>query len=115
MTDQTDGPGPGQEPAAPGCIVIMAVFVAISFAGALATLALYVLLVEQLGVIQVRREFGYDMIVYAPLAGLACGVAAMIWASRGGSPARRAQMLLVVGSVVGVALLLLFFGMGAVV
>jgi hypothetical protein len=118
MTEQTGGPetGPesGQQPSTYGCLLLFAVFLATAFAGTLATLALYTLLVEQLEVIQVRREFGYSMIVYAPLAGLACGFAAAFWASRGGSPARRGQIMLAVGSVAGLALLLLFFGLGAV-
>jgi hypothetical protein len=111
VTNETDLP-PGKEAHARGCLTLAAIFVVVTVAGTLATLALYTLVVEQ-GLISVPREFGFEMIVYAPLAGIACGFAALFWSSRGSS-ARRAQVMLSLGLIVALVLLLVFFGLGTV-
>ena len=73
------------------------------------------LVVEIWELVRVRREFGYEMIIYAPLAGLVCGIAATIWVARGGPSSRRASIALYLGVFVALALLLVAFGSGAVV
>jgi len=113
VTNETDL-APGKEAGVRGCLTLAAIFLVFTLAGALATLALYSLVVEQWGLIRVRREFGYEMILYAPLAGLACGFAAAFWFTRGGPSARRAPVLLSLGLIVALGLLLVFFGLGAV-
>ena len=111
--NETDLP-PDKEAGGRGCLTLAAIFLVVTVAGALATLALYVLIVEQWGLIGVRRELGYDMLLYAPLSGIACGFAAAFWSTRGGPPARRAPVLLGLGLIVALGLLVAFFGLGAV-
>lgn len=114
MTNETDA-SPAKNAGASGCLTLAAVFLVFSVAGALVTLMLYSLVVEQWELIAVPREFGFEMILYAPLSGLVCGFAAAFWSTRGGPSARRAPVLLSLGLVVALALLLVFFGLGAVV
>lgn len=114
MTSEPEPSRPGREPAGAGCLALVGVFAVTAMAGTLATLALYALVVERLGLISVRREFGFDMVLYAPLAGLICGFAVAFWAIRGGASARRAPVLMGLGLFVVLALLLIFFGLGSV-
>ena len=97
-----------------GCLTLLAVFLVISLAGTLVTLTLFALVVQEWELMGVPREFGFDMIVYAPLSGLVCGFAAVFWAARGGPSARWTPLLLGLSLVIAVALLLVFFGLGAV-
>ena len=112
MTIETDLP-PGKETSVRGCLTLAAIFLVFTLGGTLATLAVYTLMVEQWG-IEVPRDFGYEMILYAPLAGLACGFAAAFWFTRGGPSARRAPVLLSLGLTVALGLLVVFFGLGMV-
>jgi hypothetical protein len=112
VTNGTDLP-PGREARPPGCLTLAAIFGAVAIAGAIATLALYTLVVER-DWISVPREFGFEMIIYAPLAGIACGFAAVFWSTRGGSAARRARTMLSLGLIVASVLLVVFFGLGTV-
>jgi hypothetical protein len=110
VTNETDLP-PGKQAGARGCLMLAAVFLVFTLGGALATLAVYTLIVDN-GWIEVPREFGFEMILYAPLAGLACGFAAALWASRGSPSARRAPAVLGLGLTVAMGLLVVFFGLG---
>lgn len=114
MTDETEARAPGKKASPRGCLTLAAIFLVVSLAGALATLMLFAFVVQDWGLIPVPREFGFDMILYAPLAGIACGFAATFWSTRGDS-ARRGSVLLGLGLVVTAALLLVFFGLGAIV
>jgi hypothetical protein len=113
VTNETDLP-PGKQAGVRGCLTLAAIFLVFTLAGALATLAVYSLIVEQWELIRVPREFGFEMILYAPLSGLACGFVAAFWATRGGPSARRAPVLLSLGLTVALGLLVVFFGLGAV-
>jgi hypothetical protein len=94
-----------------GCVPIGVLFVSVCGAGALLTMVAYVLVVEQWGLIAVRREFGYDMLLYAPLAGLIMAVLSLMWAMRQSAP----RILRVAGLIAGMGALILigFAAMGA--
>jgi len=110
VTNETDLP-PGRQASARGCLTLAAIFLVFTLGGTLATLVVYTLMVEQVG-IEVPRDFGYEMIVYAPLSGLACGFAAAFWSMRGDPSARRAPVVLSLGLTVVLGVLLVFFGLG---
>lgn len=112
MTNETEA-RPSGNAGPPGCLTLAAVFLVVSFAGTLVTLTLFAFIVQEWGLISVPREFGFDMIVYGPLVGIACGFTAAFWATRGASP-HRASVLLCGGLLVVAALLLVFFGLGTI-
>ena len=114
MTNETEPLPAGKDAGLRGCLTLAAVFLVVSVAGALVTLMLFALIVQDWGLISVPRDFGYEMILYAPLSGLVCGFAAAFWTARGGASARRAPVMLRFGLIAAGALLLVFFGLGTV-
>jgi hypothetical protein len=114
MTNEADTPPAEKQRGAGGCFSLAGIFLLAFLVGTFATLALYALVVEHWRLIAVRREFGFDMVVYAPLAGLICGFVAAFWSIRGGLSARRTPLLLGLGLIVALVLMLVFFGLGSV-
>ena len=112
---------PGEQPAehranSTGCLALGLLFGGVAVAGALVALFGYTLIVEQWGLISVRREFGYDMaFLWAPLSGLIAGCVALIWATRSGATRQRTGVLTGIAMLVALALLLLVFGLGMVI
>lgn len=63
-----------------GCLWSIFIFVAASIGITIAVILTYGLLIEQWNLIAVPREFGFDMILYAPLIGLLVGSAVTYFA-----------------------------------
>jgi hypothetical protein len=102
-------------PVGPGCLTLFGLGIATMVAGWLFAIAVYTLLVEQWGLITVRREFSLDMaLLWAPLFGIAVALAVTFFFGRRSSPKSRAVAALLVALAVATGLLLLFFGLGAI-
>lgn len=91
-----------------GCLERALLFVGFAVTGAFVMLFGYLFLVEELRLFSARREFGYDMMFYSVVFGLACGLAAAIWPARFATTLRSPWMLAPLGviAVVGALYLL---------
>jgi hypothetical protein len=102
-------------PPRPGCFTLGLIFGAVTVSGWVITILLYGLIVEQWGLIAVRREFGYDMgLLWAPLTGLVLATLACFWVTRGAANAARGGLIAGVALLVALALLIGFAGLGTV-
>ena len=109
---QADGAPPAS--VGPGCLTLFGLGIATMVAGWLCVLAVYTLLVEQWGLIAVRREFSLDMaLLWAPLFGIVVALAVTYFFGRRSSPKGRAVAALLVALAVAAGMLLLFVGLGA--
>jgi hypothetical protein len=99
-----------------GCAVPVFVFVVTSIGISFAVILIYGLLVEQWNLIQVPREFGFDMILYAPLLGVLAGGICTYFAVQ--NPSQRKiwiaflvvfMIVLVLLSIIGIGGIGLFF------
>ena len=109
---QADGAPPAS--VGPGCLTLFGLGIATMVAGWLCVLAVYTLLVEQWGLIAVRREFSLDMaLLWAPLFGIVVALAVTYFFGRRSSTKSRAAAALLVALAVAAGMLLLFVGLGA--
>jgi hypothetical protein len=98
----------------PGCLGLGLLFAGVTLAATLVTMFAYILVVEQWGLIAVRREFSFDMLLYAPLTGLVVASVAVLLATRGQASPQRTIALAGISGVAGLFLLILFFGLGTI-
>lgn len=104
----------GQPTPAPGFVAAAVLFWGVGFGTMLLTLFAYVLIVERWGLIPVRREFGFDMMLYAPMAGLVVALWSAVAAVRTKLPARQAMLAGGLMALLGLVLMLIFVAFGAV-
>ena len=98
-----------------GCLAAGALFAVVFVAVWLAAMTLYGLVVEQWGLIGVRREFSYDWALgYAPLLAIGCGTAAAFIAARRVDAARVTVLTIVIGLIALFGGVLLF-GLGGLI
>jgi hypothetical protein len=106
---------PADQGGASGCLGLGLLFVGTTISTALVTLFAYVLVVEQFALIAVRREFSYEMgLVWAPLAGLLAGIAALFWALRSRASAKRTGYVAGMMMLSAVALMALVVALGMI-
>lgn len=98
-----------------GCLAGGALFAVVFVAIWLAAITLYGLVVEQWGMVRVRREFSYDWaFLYAPLLAFGFGLAAAFLASRR-LPAARLTLLIVVVGLIALFGGIVVFGLGGLI
>ena len=106
MTD----PAP-RSPAA-GCLAAGALFAAVFVAAWVFAVVAYGFLVEEWGMIRVRREFGYDWgLLYAPLFAIGCATVAA-WLGARGVSGLRLTLIVVVGVLLALFAAIILFGVG---
>ena len=111
----SDGAETSATRAGAGCLVGGALFAVVFVAVWLAAITLYGLVVEQWGLVRVRREFSYDWaFLYAPLIALGLGLAAAFLATRRLSAARMTLLILTIGLIALFGGILLF-GLGGLI
>ena len=97
-----------------GCLAQSALFFGVAIAAAFAAMMVYVLVVEQWGLIAVRREFSLDMaLLYAPLCGMVAGACALAWHARRGVAMQRNWTMTAIALLVALVLFSIFSGLGA--
>lgn len=112
MTGAAPEPAPNPAPRASGCLLGGALFAAVFVAAWLAAITLYGLVVEQWGMVRVRREFSYDWaFLHAPLIAFGLGLAAAFFATRRFSAARL-TLLIVAAGLIALFGGILLFGLG---
>ena len=95
-----------------GCLAAGAMFAAGFVAAWVFAVVAYGFVVEEWGMIRVRREFGYDWgLLYAPLFAIGCATAAAWFASRGVS-GTRLTLIVVVAALIGLFAAIALFGVG---
>lgn len=98
-----------------GCLAGGALFAVVFAAMWLAAITLYGLVVEQWGLIRVRREFSYDWaFLYAPLIALGLGLASAFWATRR-LPAARMTLLILTTGLIALFGGILLLGLGGLI
>jgi len=108
----SDAGGSAAKRAGAGCLAGGALFAVVFVAVWLAAITLYGLVVEQWGLVRVRREFSYDWaFLYAPLIALGLGLASSFLAMRR-LPAARMTMLIVTTGLIALFGGILLFGLG---
>lgn len=106
---------PGPERSRTGCVGAGALFAIVAILGWLVALTGYGLVVEQWGMIRVRREFSYDWaFLWAPLFAIGLGFAAAFFMLRRASAARMTLLITLVGAIALLAGVLLF-GLGGLI
>ncbi len=102
--------------AKPGCLPLASLFIGVWFAGAMTAMFAYILVVEQLSLITVRREFSYDMaFLWSPLFGLIAAFALTFWALRRDDTGRKTALWAILAGAVALLLLFLFIGLGTII
>jgi hypothetical protein len=95
-----------------GCALAILVLISSSFGISLAVILLYSLLVEQWNLVEVPREFGFDMILYAPLMGVIGGGICTYFVVQ--NPSQRKIWISTIVVVAGLLILLSLIGLGGV-
>lgn len=115
MTEPAPGPGRPETRSGAGCVAAGALFAIVAILGWLVAITAYGLVVEQLEMIAVRREFSYDWaFVYAPLFAIGFGLTVAFFASRRASAARMTLLITVTGAIALLAGVVLF-GLGGLI
>jgi len=98
-----------------GCLAGGALFAVVFGAIWLAAITLYGLIVEQWGLVRVRREFSYDWVfLYAPSIALGVGLASAFWATRR-LPAARLTLLILTTGLIALFGGILLLGLGGLI
>jgi hypothetical protein len=106
---------PNQDNRGAGCLMLALLFGGVAVAGWVVTILLYSLVVEEWGLITVRREFGLDIaMLWAPVAGLVLGAIACFWATRGPTNAQRIPFFAGIAALVAILLFVMFAGLGTI-
>ncbi len=115
MTEAAPGSDHNEPRRGAGCVAAGALFGVVAILGWLVAITAYGLVVEQWGMVRVRREFSYDWaFVYAPLFAIGLGLAAAFLASRRASAARMTLLITVTGAIALLAGVVLF-GFGGLI
>ena len=94
------------------CLAGGALFVAVFVAAWVLAVVAYGFIVEEWGMIRVRREFGYDWaLLYAPLFAIGCATTAAWFGARGVSD-MRLTLIVVVAALLALFAAILLFGLG---